>query len=155
MAFCSMLSKEADKFLVIGIGNPLRADDGVGPYIANAIKNKQIPGVNVVLSHQLDIELLEEAGKYAKILLIDASFLGEGLVFRKVQAASTEQGSSSHHLTPEFFWTLAQKLYHKELSLYVCAVRGRNFEMGEKLSPEVKLLVPKALDEICAFLREK
>ncbi|MBF0489340.1 MAG: hydrogenase maturation protease [Candidatus Omnitrophica bacterium] len=150
-----MLSKEVKTFLVMGIGNPLRSDDGVGPYIAQKIKEKAIAGVKVLVSQQLDIEVLEEAANYNKILIIDASFLGEGLIFRKIQSTDNEQGSSSHHLTPEFFWTLAKKLYHHDLSLYLCAIRGRNFEMGEQLSPEIQLLVPKAMDEICAFLKEK
>ena len=149
------MSNAGKKFLVIGIGNPLRSDDGVGPYIVNKIKEKNLPGVKVRIAHQLNIEFLEEAGKYDAILLVDASFLGEGLIFKKVQANEHEQGSSSHHLTPTFFWTLAKKLYHRDLNLYLCAIRGRNFDMGEHLSAEVKLLVPKALDEICAFLKEK
>lgn len=150
-----MLSKEAKKTLVMGIGNPLRSDDGVGPYIVQKIKDKNLPGVKVRAVQQLNIELLEEVDKYDKILLVDASFLGEGLIFRKVQPIDHEQGASSHHLSPEFFWTLAHKLYHRHLNLYVCAVRGRNFELGEQLSTEVQLLIPQAIDEICAFLKER
>ena len=150
-----MLSKEGKKILIMGIGNPLRSDDGVGPFIAQKIKEKNLPGVKVRAVVQLNIEHLEEVEKYDKILLIDASFLGEGLVFRKVQPIDREQGASSHHLSPEFFCTLAQKLYHRHLNLYLCAIRGRNFELGEQLSPEVQLLVPKALEEICAFLKER
>ncbi len=150
-----MSLKEAKKFLVIGVGNPLRSDDGVGPHIAHKIKEKNIPGVKVKVVHQLNIELLEEVGEYEKILLIDASFLGQGLVFKKVQASEHEHGSSSHHLSPELFWALAKKLYHKNLNLYLCAIRGRSFAMSEQLSPEVQLMVPKALDEISAFLKEK
>ena len=150
-----MWSKGADKFLVVGIGNPLRSDDGVGPHIVQEIRAKNIPGVKLLVSHQLNIELLEDAIDYEKILLVDASCDGEeGLVFRKVHATDDEHGASSHHLSPEFFWTLAKKLYRRELSLYVCAVRGRNFDMGETFSPGVQSLVPKAVDEICAFLKE-
>ncbi len=150
-----MSLKEAKKFLVLGVGNPLRSDDGVGPFIAAQIKKKNIPGVDVIISHQLDLELLEETGKYAKILLIDASFLGEGLVFRKVGGMEHEHGASSHHMSPEFFRALAKKLYHRDLNIFLCAIRGRNFDLGDQLSSDVELLVPKALDEICAFLLEK
>ena len=41
-----MLSKEDKRCLVVGIGNPLRSDDGVGPCIVHKIEEKNIPGVN-------------------------------------------------------------------------------------------------------------
>jgi hydrogenase maturation protease len=149
------LLKEAKKYLVVGIGNPLRSDDGLGPLIVQKIEEKNLPGVQVRIAHQLNIELLEEVGKYDKILLVDASYLEEGLVIKKVQSLDHVEGASSHHLSPEFFRALAQKLYNQHLNLYLCAVRGQNFEMGETISLEVHLLIPKAIEEISAFLTEK
>ncbi len=149
-----MLSKEGNPCLVVGIGNPLRSDDGVGSHIVQKIQEKHIPGVKTLVCQQLNIELLEEVGKYKKILLIDASFLGEGMSLRKVNSAKDDQAVSSHHLTPEFFLMLAKKLYHWNDNLYLCSIRGRSFEMGQQLSPEVQRLVPQAIDEVHALLKE-
>ena len=149
-----MLSKEDKRCLVVGIGNPLRSDDGVGPCIVHKIEEKNIPGVNTLSAHQLNVELLEEVGGYQKVLLVDASYSGDGLSFRKVIPINVDKGASSHHFSPEFFLALSKKLYQRDLNLFLYSIRGRNFDIGGQLSPDVMSLVPKAVDEICACLKE-
>lgn len=141
--------------MVVGIGNPLRSDDGLGPFIVQKIEEKNLPGVQVRIAHQLNIELLEEVSHYDKILLVDASYFEQGLVFRKIESIVHAEGASSHHLSPEFFWFLAHKLYGQSLSLYLCAVQGHNFQMGETFSPAVQFIIPKAIEEISEFLTEQ
>lgn len=150
-----MQSKEGKNFLVVGIGNPLRCDDGLGMLLAGQIAQRNIPGVTVITSQLLNLELLEDALGYAKILVIDASAVGEGLVFKKIQVIQNAPAASSHHLSPEFFLAMARELYEKDLNLYVCSLRGYNFEVGNTLSPQVLGLLPQALAEIEAFLKEK
>lgn len=140
---------------MVGIGNPLRSDDGAGPFLAQKIAESNLAGVQVRILHQLHLELLEEAIKYAIVLLVDASYVGVGLNFIKVAPIVQEHGASSHHLTPEFFCMLAHKLYHRDLILYLCAVPGRNFDFGESFSPDVQALLPEALAAIDSFLQEK
>ncbi len=150
-----MPSKEDKNFFVVGIGNPLRSDDGLGPLLAAQIAQRNIPGVKVITSQLLNLELLEDALGYAKILVIDASAVGEGLVFKKIQVAENAPAASSHHLSPEFFLAMARELYEKDLNLYVCSLRANNFEVGNTLSAEVLDIFPQALSEIEAFLKEK
>ncbi len=150
-----MLSKEDKNFFVIGIGNPLRSDDGLGPSLAAALEKENIPGVLVVTSQQLNLELLEDAIGYKNVLVIDASVVGEGLVFKKVEVGQNLSAGSSHHFSLEFFLAMARELYQKDLSLYVCSIRGRNFEMGNSFSVEVLSLMPQALAKVKAFVKEK
>ncbi len=150
-----MQSKEDKNFFVVGIGNPLRCDDGLGPLLAGQIAQRNIPGVKVITSQLLNLELLEDALGYAKILVIDASTVGEGLVFKKVQIIENGPAASSHHLSPEFFLTMARELYEEDLNLYVCSLRGYNFEVGNTFSAQVLGMLPQALVEIEAFLKEK
>ena len=44
------------KILLIGFGNPARADDGLGPALAEEIESKNIPDVTVETDYQLTIE---------------------------------------------------------------------------------------------------
>jgi len=46
--------------LVIGYGNPLRCDDGVGQQIAKAVATWGIPNVEAIAVHQLTPELAEK-----------------------------------------------------------------------------------------------
>ncbi len=149
-----MQSKEVKKFFVVGIGNPLRCDDGLGSLIAGVISKRKIPGVKVITSLQLNLELLEEAVGYLKILIIDASVTGEGIVFKKIQSPGNALQSSSHHLSPELFLAMGKELYDKDLSLYLCSIRGQNFDLGDTFSSQVMESFPHAIIEIDAFLKE-
>ena len=43
-------------FLVIGYGNTLRGDDGVGPRVAVAVEDLQLPGVRTLVCQLLTPE---------------------------------------------------------------------------------------------------
>ena len=46
-------------FLVIGYGNTLRGDDGVGPRVAEAVGKLNLPGVRTLICQQLSPEHAE------------------------------------------------------------------------------------------------
>jgi hydrogenase maturation protease len=62
--------------LVIGVGNELRGDDGIGPAVVRALRRTPAPDVELVETdgHNLT-ELLAEAGA-ARIVLVDAADFG-------------------------------------------------------------------------------
>ena len=137
--------------LVIGYGNPLRCDDGAGVFVADELLKENIPGIQVITAHQLHVELLEEAIKYEKVILVDAGEQEGGVLLRKVAPGTETPVTSSHHLGPELFYGLAQKIYNKKLDLYVCSIKGENFEVGDKLSPPTLLRAKKALSLIASL----
>ena len=149
-----MLSKEDKKVFVVGVGNLLRSDDGVGPLIAEKIAKKNIAGVSVITSQLLNIELLEDAIGYERILIIDAGAVGSGVVLKKIECHGVAAQASSHHLSPEFLLAMAQELYEINLNLYVCCVRGQNFDVGNILSASVKELIPQAMARVEEFLMQ-
>ena len=65
--------------LIIGYGNPLRGDDGVGPRAAellveeDGVTSPLLPdGVQVLVCHQLTIELAPQIAEADRLILIDA-----------------------------------------------------------------------------------
>jgi len=53
-----MIHGDAARVLVIGYGNTLRGDDGLGQRAAEALAQRALPdGVEVLSCHQLTIEL--------------------------------------------------------------------------------------------------
>ncbi len=149
-----MLSKEVKKVFVVGVGNLLRNDDGVGPLIAEKIAKMNIPGVSVITSQLLNIELLEDAIGYERILIVDASAVGRGVMLKKIECPAGSAQVSSHHLSPEFLLAMAQELYETDLNLYVCCVRGQNFDVGNTLSASVVELIPQAVAKVEEFLTQ-
>src|SRR5689334_3921419 len=91
--------------LVVGIGNPLRQDDGVGRRIAEALAG--------LSSHQLTVELAEPLSRVDRAVFIDAADTGDppGTVSCRVLYPAEAALTLSHHLTPSVLLALARHLY--------------------------------------------
>jgi len=141
------------KVLIIGVGNPLRSDDGVGPYVADCIEAKGLTDVKVWITQQLNMEDLERMLEFNRIILIDASVGGPLLDFRPVEKFTGQALSSSHHLSAETFVNLASSIYHKDLRIHLCTIRGDSFEVGDKITPQVIERAQEAVGLICSLLQ--
>jgi hydrogenase 3 maturation protease len=149
----SLNEDKLKNFLVIGIGNPLRCDDGVGPYVADCIEAKSLSGVKVWITQQLFIEDIERMLEFKRIILVDASTGGLPIDFHLVEKTQLQAPSSSHHLSAETFVNLASSIYQKDVSLSLCSIRGSCFDVGDKISPEAQKNAQKAVHLICDSFR--
>src|ERR1044072_3449496 len=66
-------STDTRDFLVIGYGNELRGDDGVGPRVARAVQQLSLPHVRVLVQHQLTPELAEDISRARAVVFVDAA----------------------------------------------------------------------------------
>jgi hydrogenase maturation protease len=57
--------------VVVGVGNPARADDGVGPAVAARVAALGLPGVRVVV-HAEPLALLDELDGSGRVVVVDA-----------------------------------------------------------------------------------
>ncbi|MBM3498377.1 MAG: hydrogenase maturation protease [Armatimonadetes bacterium] len=96
-------SVDGKRTLVIGVGNPLRADDGVGVCVAHALAAQPLPkDVAVVDGGTGGLDLLFELEKAERVLLIDAAEMGcvpgEARTFsgHQVAAGSGARFASTH-----------------------------------------------------------
>jgi len=149
----SLNEDKPKKVLVIGIGNPLRSDDGVGPYIADSVEAKGLSNVKVWVTQQLNMEDLERMLDFDRVILADASLDGPLLDFHPVEKSVGQALSSSHHLSAEMFVSLASSIYHKDLRMHLCSLKGNTFEVGDKISPDVLLRAQEAVELICCSLQ--
>lgn len=137
---------------IIGIGNILRADDGVGAFITQAIENKKWKNVFCLTEQQLQIELLEEACKYSVVIIVDAAVQEKDMVFKKLNNIETAFQPASHYVNAEMFAALAKQLYQKETAFYYFGIKGKNFELGEQISSEIIQLANEAVNIITGFI---
>jgi len=65
------------KSVIIGIGNDLKADDGIGPHIITHLKNQVSPEIELINAHTVPENfinfLIEKQPEF--ILLIDAALM--------------------------------------------------------------------------------
>ena len=142
-----------NKILIIGIGNTLRSDDGVGAYVCTSIDKMNLPGVTIDIVQQLQVEMIEEMTHYDHIILVDASTANDTIQFEPLQETLHQTVSSSHHINASLVQTLSQKLYNKTLSIYLCAIPASNFETGDSLTMRTKKLAEEAIVIITSWIK--
>ena len=146
------MTRGDDRVLVIGYGNPGRLDDGLGPALAEAIAQKQLPGVTVDANYLLTVEDASDISEHEVVVFADAAVRGaEPFFFREVMPKA-ELGFSSHHMEPEAVLGLAHDMFGAQTRGYALGIRGYEFdEFGQQLSEGAQ---NNLLDAI-AFLAER
>ncbi|HTR80509.1 MAG TPA: hydrogenase maturation protease [Bacteroidota bacterium] len=141
--------------LVIGFGNTLRSDDGVGVWIADKIADLEIPGVDVRTCHQLNVDLAADIAEYKKVVCIDASSDGNPVAYRQCKSEAPSLLPNGHNIGPEALARMAYELYGATITFNLFTVRGESFEFGHTLSPSVENSARRAVNAIAAFLRQQ
>jgi hydrogenase maturation protease len=123
--------------LIIGYGNLMRGDDGIGCQAARALEQHfwNDPNVEVVAAQQLTPEMAEDLAQRDFVLFLDASF-GEqpGTIKRITVSPEPGPGGLSHHLTPSLLLTAAEQLYGDAPFAMSITMAGWSFELGQKMS---------------------
>ncbi len=123
---------------IVGIGNPLRSDDGVGAYICQLLEEKKLPGVSCITTQQLDIGIAEDLSKYKRVIFVDASLKEETISFQSISSGFHQSNNSSHQVNAGMLANLVQQLYSTDTQFYICAIGATDFEMGNTLSPKAR-----------------
>jgi len=170
----SLLARRSNRILIMGYGNPGRCDDGVGWYVAEKLEQifhdsknlhpakqapenreippKQRPCIDVLTLHQLGIELIEDTKDFDVVVFIDAHIeTNDDIKFTQVEA-DRQLSFTSHHLTPSMLLALTKIIYHKQPTVYLCSIKGRNFDFGSVLSAETKASADVVINQISAMI---
>ncbi|HEX8924446.1 MAG TPA: hydrogenase maturation protease [Terriglobales bacterium] len=134
--------------LIIGYGNPLRGDDGVGPAVIEELANSPIAArAELLQRHQLGPELAEQVAAADAVIFIDASAIGTPgeIRTRKLQAPEVATSDLTHHVSPEVLLATARELYGRAPKAALVTVCGEKFEMGFTMSNTACNAVHKAV----------
>ncbi len=121
--------------LVIGYGNELRGDDGLGPLVAKAVAALDIPGVQVLIARQLLPEFTADLAQARLAVFVDASEVGSGETIElRPLAVEDVTDWCSHHVDPRTLLALTQAIYWQTPEAWWLTVPGRKFDFSEGLS---------------------
>jgi hydrogenase maturation protease len=140
-----------DRVLVIGYGNSLRGDDGVGWHAAAALADDpRLAGANVLDSHQLTPELAQDVAHARLVVLVDACGAGApGTVsVRRVEPGHPLAPAWSHNLDPAALVGLAETLYGASPPVFLITIAGAYFGYRDRLSPPVRRALPEIADTV-------
>lgn len=137
--------------LVIGLGNPSRGDDALGPLCIERLQALNMPGVELLSDYQLQVEYALDLLGREQVVFVDAT-VDNAAPFRFAPVSAAEDSSySSHAMSPAAVLQACSRLYGEAPPAWVMAIRGVGFALGEDLSAEAK----ESLDDAVAFLSER
>ncbi|MGF1661958.1 MAG: hydrogenase maturation protease [Kineosporiaceae bacterium] len=138
--------------LVIGYGNPLRRDDGLGWHAASVLALSRPGGARVLQRHQLTPELAVDVAAASEVVFVDARPAdGAGI---RVEEVTPEYGALSwtHHLTPGELLGLASLCGHAPPRAWLVSAPVTCTEPGEGLTPPEQELLPQVLARVAELV---
>jgi hydrogenase maturation protease len=144
------VTEGAGPVLVIGYGNPLRRDDGIGPYVAGAFAGR--PGVRALTPAQLVPELVADLADARLAVFVDARAAGAGVEVARI-AAGEAPGWSAHAGDPRALLALTAGVHGRAPEAWWVLVAGADFGFGEGLSPVGRANTAAAVEGVEALLR--
>jgi len=150
--------------LIVGLGNPILGDDGVGWRVAEAVKARlDDPDVEVLCLSLGGLALMEHLAGYRRAIIIDAMSSGAPagtllrMTAREMDEISVQHTASVHDLSLSAALALGRELgLNLPGEIQMLGVEARpEFEFGETLSAAVTAAIPAAASAVEAWLYEK
>ncbi|MGP0093316.1 MAG: hydrogenase maturation protease [Xanthobacteraceae bacterium] len=146
------------KMLVVGIGNPDRGDDGIGPLIARQLVGRVSRDVAIIERSGDALALIEDWADRDAVILVDAAAAGSapGSVHR-IDLMTDELPaelslSSTHAFGVAEAVGLARTLGLLPTRVIAYAIEGANFDPGAPLSPKVAAAADEVVKRVAAEL---
>ena len=128
-------SQNGAQLLVIGYGNELRRDDGVGAKVAGAVAKWNLPGAQAIACHQLTPELTDAIASAEHVVFVDATLGISGSVqSREIQPDENSQ-IMTHATNPSSLLALAKQAFGRCPTASWLTIPIQDVDFGEELSP--------------------
>ena len=144
------------KVLVLGVGNPILSDDGVGIHVARELKKRKLRGIEVEELAASGLELLDVVRGYDKVVIIDAiqttkGKAGEMHILEERDFEKSIHGSSPHGVNIATALALGRRLVPNEMPKEVVffAIEAEDLlNVSESLTPAVERAIPGIVRQI-------
>jgi hydrogenase maturation protease len=131
--------------LVLGIGNPSRGDDALGPAFVERAAGIAGEDVELLTDFQLQIEHALDLEGRRGVLFVDASTIAKA-PFELVRiTAKDDRSHTTHAMTPEAVLGTYERVVGDPPEAWLLAIRGERFELGDPLSDEARANLDAAL----------
>jgi hydrogenase maturation protease len=143
------LSDLQNNILVLGIGNLLMNDEGVGIHVVSRLEKEGLPGADLMDGGTGGFHLLGFIQSYKTVIIIDASLddypPGHVRILHPRYAKDFPRQLSAHEIGLKDLIDSAILLGNMP-QLHLVAISVKEFQdMGMKLSPEVENAIPDAI----------
>jgi len=141
------------KTLVLGLGNPILSDDGVGIRVAQEVGEKlKDPQITVSETSAAGLSLLDSIVGYDKVIIIDAIQTEKGQAGQIYRMGAEDFSLTKHFSSPHQINLVTALELGKMLNLAmpqeitVFAVEAKDItSFSERCTPEVERAIPEAV----------
>ncbi len=150
--------RKPNGLLIIGYGNPLRGDDGVGPKVVEAVDSLHLPGVRTLVCQQLSPEHADPVSRARTVIFVDAEIVqgsefkvqscgipnpepgtrnSELIRWRKLEPNGSSQ-LMAHAADPRTMLALARDVFGHAPEAWWLTIPAVSLGFGSDLSPEAE-----------------
>jgi hydrogenase maturation protease len=136
------------RLLVIGYGNELRRDDGVGPKVVAAVAAWNLPNVRTLIDHQLTPEFAEPIASARRVVFVDASLSpGDSVHLHDIEPHDHPE-IITHVSDPRSLLALARQAFGRCPPASWLSIPVQDLDFGEGLSQVAQKGVGAALEAL-------
>jgi hydrogenase maturation protease len=149
----------AARVLVVGVGNPDRGDDGIGPMVVRQLRGRVSPDVAILERSGDALALIDDWEGRDAVILVDAAAAGgtPGCIHRidlLRDALPPELSlSSTHGFGVAEAIGLADALDLLPAQVIAYAIEGVNFDPGAPISPQVAAVTGEVAERVATELK--
>jgi hydrogenase maturation protease len=149
---------EENKILILGVGNLLMNDEGIGIQVVQKLENEGVSGADIMDGGTGGFHLLGFIQSYQTIVFVDASLddfpAGTVRVLHPKFAKDFPKQLSAHEIGLKDLID-ATFLLGQKPEFYLVAISVKDFQdLGMDLSPEVEAAIPEAVIKIRELIKE-
>ncbi len=138
---------------IIGLGNPLKSDDGVGILLINEIQKKDIPSdVEVFDAGTGGMKILHLLNDVEKALIVDAIHFGgkpgDSVFFKPEEVESLNKSQSSHDANFLEVLELSKTLEEAPKEIIIMGIEPKDTSFGEEVSSEIENKIPNLTNDL-------
>lgn len=147
------------KVLILGIGNPLRSDDGIGIHVVEALREENLREGVDIREGLSGLDILGAIAGYERIIMIDAIRSGgePGTIYKlsveDLHAQQTLHAFSTHDVDIPTMLKLGRDLYPGNMpeDIVIIAIEAEDIEtFSETCTPKVE----KAIQDVVHLIKE-
>ena len=140
--------------LIIGYGNPLRCDDGLGQYLAEWLEARWQRAM-FIASTQLMPELAHPISLAERVVFIDAT-VGEspGAVTCEDIHPHCTTGAFTHNVSPQSLLAASRDLYGACPPARLITVTGASFELRSEFSLTITSQLPQITSAVITLVEQ-
>ncbi len=147
------LNKKLPRVVVVGVGNLLLKDEGIGIHAVKALQEINLPEDVKIIDGGTAPDLIAYTKAGDKLIIIDAAKAGgkPGTIYRfRPQDLAAENGNlvSTHELGVEQNLKLMALMGNEPSEIVIIGVEPKEIGWGTELSPELQPVIPEIVEVV-------